>query len=321
MSRRGPGSRALHRYACLTAGATFLLLVAGAAVTSTGSGLAVPDWPLSYGRLLPRMVGGVFFEHSHRLIAGVVSLLILGLCVWVRLAEPRAWVRRLAYAALGLVLVQALLGGLTVLLLLPPAVSVAHAATAMLLFGLTVVLAGVTAQSWRDTPEGSAPGMARLMPWAALAAGLVYAQILVGAVMRHLGAGLACPDFPLCQGRLVPSLGSAYVAVHYFHRVGGVLVVLSVALLGILAARQASVDARARVLSFLAAGLVLAQFALGALSVTTRLAPQVTVAHHAGGALLFALTLWLAVWTRRVSGREPAAQPALSARLAGEAAR
>src|SRR3990167_2457625 len=117
----------LRRYAQFTAIATFVLLIAGGLVTSTDSGLAVPDWPLSYGMWFPPMVGGIFYEHGHRMIAGVVGLMILGLAAWLWMRETRRWVRVLGYSAAGAVVLQALLGGLTVLLLLPPSVSIAHA--------------------------------------------------------------------------------------------------------------------------------------------------------------------------------------------------
>jgi cytochrome c oxidase assembly protein subunit 15 len=293
----------------VTAGATFLLLMAGASVTSTGSALAVPDWPLSNGRLFPRMTGGVLFEHGHRMIAGVVAILILTLCVWARRAEPRAWARRLAYAAGALVLVQALLGGLTVLLLLPPAVSVAHAATAMLVFSCVVSFAVVTSRSWLASAEGTSERAARLAPWAAAATALVFAQILVGAVMRHLGAGLAFPDFPLAGGQVFPALTSIYMAVHFFHRVGGVLVTLAVWTLTFLAfgaRREAPLVWR---LAHYAAILVIFQFALGAASVLSGLNPFVTVAHHAGGAGLLALLLSLTLWCFRLARPSRAREP------------
>ena len=111
--------RALHLYSKLTAIATFLLVIAGGLVTSTDSGLAVPDWPLSYGMWFPPMVGGILYEHGHRMIAGVVGILLFVQGVWITRTESRRWVRRLSLAAVVAVIIQALLGGATVLLLLP----------------------------------------------------------------------------------------------------------------------------------------------------------------------------------------------------------
>ena len=307
MNRSGPASPGLARVAKLTGAATFVLLTAGASVTSTGSGLAVPDWPLSYGKLFPRMTGGVLFEHGHRMVAGVVAVAMLVLAAWARRAEPRRWARRLAYLAFALVVFQAVLGGLTVLLLLPPAISVAHAGTAMLVFALVLSYAVVTSRSWTETAPGASAKAARLAPWAACAAGLIYAQILVGAVMRHLGAGLACPDFPLCHGRLLPPLTTLYVAIHFYHRVGGVLVTLAVWSLAFAASRAGGEAPQVARLAGAAAGLVGVQLVLGALSVTTRLSPPITVLHHAGGAALFGLSLALTLWCHRLAARSGAA--------------
>src|ERR1041384_1423270 len=117
----------LHRFAETTSVATFFLVIAGGLVTSTGSSLSVPDWPLSYGQLMPPMVGGVFYEHGHRMVAGAVATLMLILAIWIGVREPRRWVKTIAFAGLGAVLLQALLGGLTVLFLLPHPISVPHA--------------------------------------------------------------------------------------------------------------------------------------------------------------------------------------------------
>ncbi len=180
---------ARHRYAVITACATFLLLIAGGLVTSTDSGLAVPDWPLSYGTWFPPMVGGIFYEHGHRMIAATVGLLILILAVWFGRSEPRRWVRRLAYAALGAVILQGLLGGLTVLLLLPPAVSILHACLGQTVFCLVVSLAVCTSPHWvQGTTDANRPShLRRLGPLVAVVA---YGQLVLGAVVRHTGLAL-----------------------------------------------------------------------------------------------------------------------------------
>ncbi|HTC21195.1 MAG TPA: COX15/CtaA family protein, partial [bacterium] len=138
----------LHRYALVTTGCTFVLLLAGALVTSTGSSLAVPDWPLSFGTLFPHMTGGVLFEHGHRLVAGTVSCLMLGLAVTVQRVEERSGVKRLAWGAMGAILLQAVLGGVTVLLHLPTQVSVAHAGLAQIFFCLILTLSLLTSKGW-----------------------------------------------------------------------------------------------------------------------------------------------------------------------------
>src|SRR6185437_8215299 len=121
---------ALHRFAIVCAAATFILIFVGGLVTSTGSALAVPDWPLAYGHLVPKLVGGVRFEYGHRVVAGVVVLLTIILAAWTAMVERRSWVRKTAFAAAVIIVVQAILGGITVLYLLPLPVAVAHAGTA-----------------------------------------------------------------------------------------------------------------------------------------------------------------------------------------------
>ncbi|HEX9779920.1 MAG TPA: heme o synthase [bacterium] len=187
-SRRG-----LHRYAVFTAACTWLLLIAGGLVTSTDSGLAVPDWPLSYGLWFPPMVGGILYEHGHRMIAAAVGLLILGLAVWLANAEPRRWVRNLGYAALASVVIQALLGGLTVLWLLPPPVSISHALLGQGVFCLVVCVAWATSAGRMSQGELplTVPVSGLLRPGAAALAASVAAQLLLGAIIRHTGLGFA----------------------------------------------------------------------------------------------------------------------------------
>ena len=133
-----------------TVAATLVLIFIGGLVTSTGSGLSVPDWPLSYGMLMPPMVGGVFYEHGHRMAATLVGFLTLVLAIWTARVEPRPGVRRLAWAALAAVIAQGILGGITVLYLLPTPVSVTHACLAQLFFCATIALATVTSREWLD---------------------------------------------------------------------------------------------------------------------------------------------------------------------------
>src|SRR5688572_26666646 len=140
----------LRRFAKFTAFATLFLIFAGAMVTSTDSGLAVPDWPLSYGQIMPPMVGGIFYEHGHRMIASLVGLLTLIQAVWLQMRAGVRFVRVLGWIAVAAVIVQGLLGGLTVMLLLPPAVSVSHAALAELFLSLNVAIAFFTSTTYRE---------------------------------------------------------------------------------------------------------------------------------------------------------------------------
>lgn len=182
----------MHRFALFLAGATFALVFTGGLVTSTGSGLAVPDWPLSFGTLFPAMAGGVKFEHGHRLVAGGVAVLTLVLAAWVWRREPRRAVRWTAAAAVLAVLAQALLGGLTVLLRLPPAVSVAHACLAQLFFCAIVSIALVTSPSWKRAAHPLEDrGLPRVSWLCLLASGTIFLQLLLGALVRHRAVGVA----------------------------------------------------------------------------------------------------------------------------------
>ena len=306
MTARPADGRLLHRYAVLLACCTFLLVVAGGLVTSTGSGLAVPDWPLSFGQLFPRMEGGVLYEHGHRLIATVVGLLTIGLVILATRLEARRWVRRLAWAALGAVILQGALGGMTVLLRLPDAVSVAHAGLAQLFFALTAVIATVTSPAYASQSQMAeavtvAEVAASTLLLTLLSATAVYAQILLGAIVRHTGAGLAIPDYPLSFGRLVPEFGSVLVVWHFLHRW---FALVPVALILWVAARIALRHERAYLVR--PAALLVAvtgwQVFLGALTIWTRRAVVPTTAHVATGALVFALSVLLAVRVHRVLG-------------------
>lgn len=299
----------LHRYALLTAFCTFLLVIAGGLVTSTGSGLAVPDWPLSYGMYFPPMVGGILYEHGHRMIAGTVGIMTMLLSLWLWRSEPRRWVRRLGGAAVLAVLAQAGLGGLTVIFLLPTAVSVAHAALAMAFFSITCALALVTSRSWSEYTEREPLGGGGSLPLprlAALGTAIVYTQILVGATVRHTGSGLACPDFPLCNGQVVPAITSLGVALHLMHRAGAVVVALMVIWVYRRIMSAHATEARLVVLATVALVLVGVQLLLGALTVWNALAVEPTTAHVGGGALLLITMLTLTLRSyRRYSVNEP----------------
>jgi cytochrome c oxidase assembly protein subunit 15 len=192
----------LHRFAVLLAVCTLFLVVAGALVTSHEAGLSVPDWPLSYGRVMPEMKGGVFYEHGHRLVATTVGFLTIILALWLWRADGRRWMRRLGFAAVGAVILQGVLGGLTVLFLLPPAISVSHASLAQLFFSTTVAVALFTSESWRRGPvvvtDTGSPSLRMLSILCAVA---ILGQLALGAAYRHQALGI----IPHVAGALVVS--------------------------------------------------------------------------------------------------------------------
>ena len=179
-----PARRALGR---VNAAAAMLLLVAGGMVTSTNSGMAVPDWPLSYGRWLPAMVGGVFYEHGHRMIAAGVGFLILIMAFWTQFDESRPGVRRLAWWTLFAVSLQGVLGGVTVYFNLPVAVSAAHATLGQSVFCLLVIMAELVGDA---RPSATAEPLGRLPLLGVGAVAALWLQLVLGAVMRHGGAGV-----------------------------------------------------------------------------------------------------------------------------------
>lgn len=182
----------LFRYHIFVAAATLILIMAGGLVTSTGSGLSVPDWPLSYGGFFPPMVGGIRFEHSHRVIAGFVGLCTLALSIAIQCLEKRPWVRRLGWIASLAVLTQAILGGITVIYLLPTAVSVTHACLAQSFFSLIACLTLFQSRQWMEGKKlqsASAKSFQRLVVTTTCFA---FLQLVAGAVVRHTeGGGLS----------------------------------------------------------------------------------------------------------------------------------
>lgn len=297
-------SKGLNRFAILVACATFFLIIAGALVTSNDAGLVTSDWPLSNGQFLPEMVGNMFYEHGHRMIATTVGLLTLALAVYVRIKEKRVWVWQLTLFAVIAVCLQGLLGAVTVKWMLPLAVSSAHATLAQLFFCTTVSLAVFTSRSWyeaRPLPEEEGVLPLRYLCTAALAT--IFLQLVLGATLRH-------------SAKWSEPLPVHLILAH----IGGALAVTIA-----LGSTALSVLRRHKGQTFLtrpatiALALLVVQLFLGVAAYLTRVAspndPQplhpmigVTVAHVACGALVFATTIVLTLRTYRVL---PASEAAL----------
>ena len=309
----------LHRFATFVAGCTVLLVLAGSLVTSTGSGLSVPDWPTSYGWNLftfppSKWVGGILYEHGHRLIASTVGFLTIVLAAWLWVQDPRRWMKRLGFTALGAVIAQGVLGGLTVLFFLPAPVSTAHAGLAEIFFCLTVAIALFTSPRWiagysgegdgspyltsRPVPAGVDDAILRRM--ATTATVLIYIQILLGATMRHTGAGLAIPDFPLMFGHLVPPHWDGKIAIHFAHRAGALVVTLAIlATSAHVWYQHAGRRELTRPASIIVA-FVAVQVALGAFTVLSRRDVWINSSHVVCGALVLTTSLVLTLRSWRV---------------------
>jgi cytochrome c oxidase assembly protein subunit 15 len=295
----------LHRFSVFVAAVTFLLIIAGAMVTSNDAGLSVPDWPTSYGHVfrLPPWTGGIRYEHSHRVIAGFTILLTTGIALWTLFADRRRWIKVLALAALGTIIAQAVLGGLTVLRFLPPLISTAHAAVGQSFFCIAVAIAVFTGRKWVEqvpeaTPDSNHPALLTLTLVSVFG---LYVQLFLGAMFRHHGLDWW------------PHVVNAPV-------VAAVLTWTVVRALS----QYSRIDAIRRPAIALL-GLLIAQLCLGFMAFVTRVvwgagAPQPefpivvsTVAHVAVGALLLATTvvLCIQVWRHipvsfaaRVHGQE-----------------
>jgi cytochrome c oxidase assembly protein subunit 15 len=280
-------NRAYHIFAVLTAGFSFLVLVAGASVTSNDAGLSVPDWPTSFGYLVkvPNLAGGVRFEWSHRLVAGSLVVLTLAIALWTFVVERRSWLRKLAWAAFATVIAQAVLGGLTVLFLQPPIVSTTHAAVAQTFFSIAVSIALFTSRKWveevpRVAVDTRRPSLFRLT---VLSIFVLYVQLVLGGMFRHHGM------------------------TWWPHVAHAVIVTVVLTWTGI---RALSVHPKIEAIrkpSIIMLSLLIAQLCLGVAAFLTRVAwgrdsvqpelPMVisTVTHVAVGALLLATTVVLAI--------------------------
>src|SRR5271166_1698107 len=287
-----PYNQAHHRFAVFLAGATLALIVLGALVTSNDAGLSVPDWPTSFGSLykIPPMVGGVKYEHGHRMFAEFIGLLIIAMAVWTQRVEQRKWMRVLGWIALAAVVGQGVLGGLTVLFYLPWAISSAHATLAQTIFCVVTAMALFTSKGWLQESEpileqGLTPSTLALTT---ITAACVWVQLILGAAFRHSGIKL----LPHLIGACVVTAMLCWTVVRVLTRYGNVT--------------------QLRRPAQLILALLMVRLGLGFASYLTRLqwmlnAPQPTtgivlstVSHVAGGALLLATTVVLAIQTRRM---------------------
>jgi len=278
--------RVVHRFAVATAVATYLLILIGGLVHGTGSSLACPDWPTCYGTFMPKMEGGVLVEHSHRLAAGTVVILTLALAGLLTAARDEALrrLRPIGWLAVGLVFVQALLGGITVKLRLPTPISTAHTGTSLLFFLTVLYIAVRSRPAPAVAPASPPPAVARMAIVAAVA---IYFQMLLGGLVRHSGAALACTDVPLCRGSLWPDAHPT-VLIQALHRLTGVAVALLVLASSIVTWRGARARRGLRALALAAPALVCIQIGLGIHAVTSFLDLATVEAHLAVATALLA---------------------------------
>jgi cytochrome c oxidase assembly protein subunit 15 len=282
--------RGLHRWSILLAFCTLLLVVAGAMVTSRDAGLSVPDWPLSYGKLMPNMEGGILYEHGHRMIATTVGLFTIVSLIWIFRVDRRKWMRNLAIAALLAVIVQGVLGGITVLLLLPWWISSSHATLAQLFFSTTVAIALFTSRPWLAGPSIVPEDAENPIRGLSLAAPLcILGQLFLGAAARHKAIGSI---YHICAAPFVTGVVlwvSMRILLHYARN--SELRTAAVALITITLTQV-----------FLGVGAFMARIAYADAVQPMPLMVTFTVLHVAVGALTLAASVVMAILVRRNLG-------------------
>lgn len=334
--------RGLHAFACILVALTVGLIVAGAMVTSTGSGLSVPDWPTTYGENMflfhpSKWVGGIFYEHSHRLFASTIGFLTIILAILAQLRGRRKSIRVLGWVALATVIVQGLLGGLTVKLLLPTWNSALHACLAQTFLCIVTSIAVLTHPRWDSASRPASTAVQRrrrqFAPSALVA--IVFAQLIVGAIMRHTQSGLAVPDFPLAYGQVIPSMTNeamagynetrafdyqmssvtkSQVVVHLVHRGGAILIVLAVIASAVSIRRNFGNDALTNRSILWIALLVIIQATLGAYTIWTARLAVVATAHVAVGATTLAAS-WRCLLLTRNHPKRAETEPVVQSRV------
>lgn len=299
-----------HRFAMLTAATTLLLVCLGGVVTSKEVGLSVPDWPTTYGQNMfffpiSKWVGGIFYEHTHRLVASAVGLLTVFLAVWLWLNESRRWLRWLGIVAVFAVVLQGVLGGLRVTQL-KDELGIFHAALAQLFFVLVSAIALFSSRWWLRTSPSLMAGSRALNCWYWLVTGMIFLQLVLGATMRHQHAGLAISDFPLAHHRIWPAMDPASVAFYnqermeatavnpitafqvglqMVHRIMAVLIFAVILCTAWFTSRRLGRKSTLSKLSLVWVGLIFSQAILGAATIWTGKSVDITTAHVAVGAL------------------------------------
>jgi len=297
---------------------TLLLIFAGALVKSHEVGLSVPDWPTSYGHQmfafpLSDMIGGIFYEHGHRMIATVVGLMTLILAFTIYYTDHRLWLKKTAFFALGLVIIQGLFGGLTVLLFLPTPVSVIHALLAQTFLMVTIFISYGLSKERANRMSNKSTDYKVLRFPTYLVTGLVFIQLIIGALMRHTESGLAIPDFPLSGGYIIPAFNQemlntiqsmqfesglpfvtlSQIIIHYFHRMGALAVAFSIGWLTLkIIQSKISNEKIYRLAGFLIT-LINIQITLGAFTIWSVKEPFITSIHVVNGTVILGVSTLL----------------------------
>ena len=302
----------LRVFSKLTVLSTLFLIFVGALVKSHEVGLSVPDWPTTYGKQmfafpLSDMVGGIFYEHGHRIVATIVGFFTMIQAIWLGFSYEPKWLKKLGYFVLATVILQGLFGGITVLFFLPPPVSILHGILAQTFFIKTIVLAyGLSIERTKRVEKKWPKG---LQKGAIIIGGSIYIQLILGALMRHTGSGMAIPDFPTMGGVWIPTFSDNMinninailfdlnldmvsrnqVMIHFIHRFGAVLVTGAI---GYYVFRYHSFLKRHQLPNmtlWLMVIIVIIQITLGVATVLSERSPYIASFHVVTGAVLLGL--------------------------------
>jgi cytochrome c oxidase assembly protein subunit 15 len=309
----------LRVFSKLTVLSTLFLIFVGALVKSHEVGLSVPDWPTTYGKQmfafpLSDMVGGIFYEHGHRIVATIVGFFTMIQAIWLGFSYEPKWLKKLGYFVLATVILQGLFGGITVLFFLPPPVSILHGILAQTFFIMTIVLAyGLSIERTKRVEKKWPKG---LQKGAIIIGGSIYIQLILGALMRHTGSGMAIPDFPTMGGVWIPTFSDNMinninailfdlnldmvsrnqVMIHFIHRFGAVLVTGAI---GYYVFRYHSFLKRHQLPNmtlWLMVIIVIIQITLGVATVLSERSPYIASFHVVTGAVLLGLcTLFILI--------------------------
>jgi cytochrome c oxidase assembly protein subunit 15 len=319
----------LRRFIYLLALATLFLIFMGGQVKSHEAGLAVPDWPTTYGENMftfhpSKWVGGIWHEHTHRLVASIIGFMTVVLVVWLQMKEPRKWVRSLGWFALGAVIAQGLLGGLTVYLLLPAWVSISHGILAQTFFLMVLLLAYAQSKEWfnrQQNKEKEQTSPAGKVAFIMLA--VVFVQLVLGALLRHTESGLALPDFPTMAGQWFPFFNQesvnwvndwrmdytfdkalvlenvtlAQLWIHFVHRLGAFVVLAALIWLIVCVYNQRQHSPLVWNTTLGLSGLIWLQIVLGIITVLSHRVPLITSFHVVTGAATLGVCWLLALRT------------------------
>ena len=306
----------LRRLSKLTVISTLFLIFVGALVKSHEVGLSVPDWPTTYGKQmfsfpLSDMVGGIFYEHGHRMLATIIGFFTLLQAIWISFSKLPFWLKRLGFIALAMVILQGMFGGITVLFYLPPAVSMIHGVLAQTFFIITIIIAySLSNERYKREDMGYNENIRK---GSLLLISFVYVQLILGALMRHTASGMAIPDFPTMGGLWFPTFSESMinninvelfdmdwelvsktqVVIHFIHRLGALIVS---AFIGYFFFKNKLVIKKNKTLNRTKWSIILIlviQVSLGVLTILSEKEPFIASFHVVNGAALLGISILL----------------------------